>query len=189
MKEKEHAFRIAGAVCALALALVLQGCAQALQPAKPAVPGRPPVITRVYAPEMGYYGNILRIYLEADDPDQDMLRIAVVVDQMGYGHYPADWIYLKHPTSGHFIGYLQWNTASASGSYIPEWTQITIKVSVFDRAGQESNVVVIPYEFASGIAQYPPPPPPFDRPDLPRLGHIDINLVNPFQNDAHDFRF
>ena len=65
---------------------------------KPLRPGtRAPIITHAFAVERGYYGYIWKIYIEAEDPDGDMLRIASVVDQTGYGHYPADWIYLKSP--------------------------------------------------------------------------------------------
>ena len=67
-----------------------------------------PIITNVFAVDKGYYGNIWRIYIEAEDPDGDMLRIAAVVDQVGYGHYPTDWIYLKPPYQKHFKGYIQW---------------------------------------------------------------------------------
>jgi hypothetical protein len=186
-KGRKNLLGIGVLVFALWLAFPGHSWTQTIQPTQPGMKGRAPVITQAYAPERGYYGDVLRIYLEADDPDQNMLRIATVVEQMGYGHYPPDWIYLKPQYRGHFVGYLQWNTASVKGSYIPDWTQITIKVSVFDRAGHESNVVVIPFEFTSGVGHYPLPP-PFHQPNIPRLGHIDINLSNPYQNDASDFR-
>jgi len=54
-----------------------------------------PIITNAFAVEKGYYGYVWKIYIEAEDPDGDMLRIASVVDQVGYGHYPTDWTYLK----------------------------------------------------------------------------------------------
>jgi len=52
---------------------------------KPLRPGTSaPVITHAFAVEKGYYGYIWKIYIEAEDPDGDMLRIASVVDQTGY---------------------------------------------------------------------------------------------------------
>ena len=138
-----------------------------------------PVITHSYAIEKGRYGNVLKVYVEANDPDSDMLRIAVLVDQVGYGRYPTDWIYLKSQDKGHFAGYLQWNTYSSKPGPLNEWTHITIKVSVFDKAGNESNVVVFPFEFVSEVISHPPPPAPFNVANLPRLGHIDINLIEP----------
>jgi hypothetical protein len=140
-----------------------------------------PIITYGFAVEKGYYGYIWKIYIEAEDPDGDMLRIASVVDEVGYGHYPTDWTYLKSEYRGHFKGYLQWNTFSSKTGYITEWTQITLKVSVFDKAGNESNVVVFPFEFVSGVKgqyQYKLPT-PFDQGDLPRLGYISIDLFDP----------
>jgi len=32
-----------------------------------------------------------------------------------------------------------------------EWTQITLKVSVFDKAGNESNEVIFPFTFETGV--------------------------------------
>ena len=139
-----------------------------------------PIITHTFAVEKGYYGYIWKIYIEADDPDGDMLRIASVVDEVGYGHYPTDWIYLKKGYGKHFKGYIQWNTFSSKTGYITEWTQITLKGSVFDRNGNESNEVVFPFTFQVTPEQYAYRlPAPFDQGDLPRLGYISIDLFDP----------
>ena len=141
--------------------------------------GSSPVITNSFAVEKGYYGYIWRIYLEAEDPDGDMSRIAAEVDQTGYGHYPVDWTILKSPYRGKFRGYLQWNTFSNRTSYLREWTNITLKVSILDKAGNESNVVVFPFEFVSGAHREAKPPAPFNQEGLPRLGYIHIDLFEP----------
>lgn len=136
---------------------------------------------------MGRYGDVLKIYVEADDPQGFMFRIATSVDQVGYGHYLASWVYLKPADQHHVIGYLQWNTFSYHASWMPEWTQLAIKVSVFDTNGNESNEVVFPFEFVSQVVPDSPLPPPFNQPNLPLLGHIAINLFNPLQmGDKHD---
>ncbi len=144
-----------------------------------------PVITHSYAVDKGPYGDILKIYIEADDPDGDMSRIATVVEQVGYGLHPTDWTNIKSPDQHHLIGYLQWNTFSSRGDSIGEWTQITIKVSVVDKAGNESNEVVFPFTFESGPWSKPKPPAPFDQGNIQRLGHIMINLVG---RDRHSNR-
>jgi hypothetical protein len=66
-----------------------------------------PIITHAFAVDKGSYGYIWKIYIEAEDPDGDMDKIAVVVDQMGYGYYPTDWIMLRPQYRDHIIGYLQ----------------------------------------------------------------------------------
>lgn len=158
-----------------------QGWAQPLagkQP-KPGVPA--PVITHAFAVEKGQYGTIWRIYVEAEDYNGDMLRIASVVEQPGFGQYPTDWIYLKPQYGRHLRGYIQWNTFSSNSSYLKEWTQITLKVSVFDKTGNESNEVVFPFSFESGVKEghsYKLPA-PFDQEGLPRLGYIHIGLFDP----------
>jgi hypothetical protein len=145
-----------------------------------------PVITHAYAVEKGRYGDSLRIYIEADDPKGEMLRIATEVDQLGYGHYPTDWVYLKRSYQHHLLGYLQWNTFSPNARSLREWTEITIKVSVFDKAGHESNEVAIPFEFVSEAVSSPPLPAPFDDGKIPLLGHIDINLFEPTEMGGPD---
>jgi hypothetical protein len=62
-----------------------------------------------------------------------------------------------------------------------EWTNITLKVSILDKAGNESNVVVFPFEFVSGAHREAKPPAPFNQEGLPRLGYIHIDLFEPTQ--------
>lgn len=140
-----------------------------------------PIIPHSFAVERGYYGHIWKIYIEAEDPDGDMFKIASVVEQTGYGRYPTDWIILKPQYQKHFKGYIQWNTFSSRTSYLREWTQITLRVSIFDKAGNESNEVAFPFTFEYGVKdpyQYKPPA-PFDHAEIPRLGYIHINLFEP----------
>ena len=143
---------------------------------RPADP-KSPVITRAFAADKGHYGYIWKIYVEAEDPDGDMDRIAVVVEQTGYGHYPTEWVFLRPQFREHLIGYLQWNTFSSKTSNLPDWTQITVKVSILDKAENESNQVVFPFTFESGSRkQGYALPAPFDKGDIPRLGNIMIDL-------------
>jgi hypothetical protein len=63
---------------------------------------------------------------------------------------------------------------------LDEWTQITLTVSVFDKAGNESNVVFFPFTFEMTKNPYAYTlPAPFDQGNLPRLGYISIDLFNP----------
>ncbi len=162
----------------LVLAVLLLGASRDWAQPKPEKRG--PNITHAFAVEKGYYGYIWKIYIEAEDPDGDMLRIASVVDQTGYGHYPTDWIYLRPQNQKYFKGYIQWNTFSSKTSYLTEWTQISLKVSVFDKAGNESNQVIFPFSFETGVASASSYnlPAPFDQGDLSRLGYVHIDLYD-----------
>lgn len=146
--------------------------------------GNPPVITASFAVETGYYGYIWKIYIEAEDPDGDMSRIAVQVDQLGYGYYSTDWTIVKSPYRAKFKGYLQWNTFSSRAPYLREWTNIKLKVSIFDKTGNESNEAIFPFEFVSGAPRKIKPPAPFNEEGLPRLGYIHIDLFEPTQMGA-----
>ena len=173
----------------LTLFIPIQGSAQLfpyIEGRQPKAGSQAPIITHAFAVEKGYYGYIWKIYIEAEDPDGEMLRIASAVDEVGYGYYPTDWIYLKPQYQKHFTGYIQWNTFSSRSSYLPEWTQITVKVSVFDKAGNESNEVVFPFTFEITPKEYAYQlPPPFDQGDLPRLGYIAVDLFYPGQGYGH----
>lgn len=138
-----------------------------------------PMITHSFAVEKGYYGYVWKIYIEAEDPDGDMFKIASVVDQPGYGRYPTDWITIKPQYRDRLKGYIQWNTFSSKTSHLREWTQITLKVSIIDKKGNESNAVVFPFTFESGTKQQNELPAPFNQGDGSRLGYIHIDLYEP----------
>ncbi len=142
-----------------------------------------PFIAKIYAVDKVRYGDALRIYFEADAPKGYISRIAVAVDQVGYGHYPAHFIYLNPPIPNHLIGYLQWNTFSSMTKRMPEWTQLSISVSIFDTAGHESNTAALPLVLVSEAVTSPPPPAPFDKEAIPRLGYVHINLINPLDRE------
>ena len=131
-----------------------------------------PVITNAYASDRGQYGTIWKIYLEAEAAGAEMAKIAVVVDQPGQGQYPTDFTLLKSPYRNRLKGYLQWNTFSSKGPVVKEGDQITVRISLIDKAGNESKEVVFPFTFVSGAAGQGSLPSPFDQGDIPRLGHI-----------------
>ena len=160
----------------LLMGLVVFGCSQGTMVTRPS--GPPPVITNFYSSDQGPYGNPIKIYLAAEDPGGDMLRIAVSVSQVGYGSYFTDWIYLKPQHQKKFVGYLMWDTNTGANT-LPEWTRVTINLSVFDSAGNQSNAVVLPYTFTLGGPTNLPMPAIFSQGNVPRLGYVDINLVNP----------
>jgi hypothetical protein len=148
--------------------------------AQPSPVAKAPSITHTFAAEKGHYHNgyIWKIYIEAEAGDANMFRIASLVDQPGVGSYPPDWIVIKSRHQRHLKGYIQWNVRSASGN-LTEGTMITLRVSIFDKAGKESNVAVFPFTFELGAKdpyRYKLPP-PFDQGDLPRLGYIHIDLL------------
>ncbi len=154
--------------------------------AQPKPEHKPPVITSSFAVEKGSYGYIWKIYIKAEDPDADMYKIASIVNHVGYGQYPTDWIILKPQNQKELKGYIQWNTFSSRTPYLKDWNQITLKVFIIDKAGNESNVVAFPFTFLSGVKdeyKYKPPS-PFDQGDLSRLGYITIDLVEPTFGDS-----
>jgi len=140
----------------------------------------PPVITHAFAVERIKYGDILKVYIEAEAPDGEMVKIAAVVDQAGYGRYRPSEVYLKPTDRKHFKGYLQWNTFSSKTPFVSEWTPITLTVSVSDKFGNESNAFAFPITFESGVKRafsYQVPS-PFDQSDVKKLGSINIELID-----------
>jgi hypothetical protein len=138
-----------------------------------------PVITNWYAPDKVVYGDPVRFYIEAHATGSDMLRVAVSAYETGWGTLPVDWTYLKAQDQREFEGYLQWNTFSSNAGDIPEWQQVYVTISVFDKAGNESNQVVFPITFGIGgtTISYQPPS-PFDQGKVARLGYVNIELYN-----------
>ena len=134
----------------------------------------PPVITASFAADKGRYGDPIKVYLAAEHKDGAMKMIAVQISQVAYGSYPSHRTYLKEGNEERFVGYLQWNTGS--GESVPDGTRMSITVSVLDRWGNESNKVVLPYEFTFGRSSPSVLPAPFNQADVPRLGYISIIL-------------
>jgi hypothetical protein len=146
--------------------------------AQPKPESKGPIITQSFAVERGYYGYIWKIYIEAEDPDGDMDKIISIVDQPGYGRYFPDTLRIKSQNRNRLKGYVQWNTFSSKTHYLREFTIITLKVSIVDKAGNESNVVIFPFQFASRGAPKYELPSPFNQDDK-RLGYITIDLYEP----------
>ena len=165
---------LCGAVMVLFIFWGLEGWAQSRSGSNA------PVITHAFAVEKIKYGDILKVYIEAEDPDGEMVKIATVVDQAGYGRYPTSEVYLKSTDRKHFKGYLQWNTFSSKTPFVSEWTPITLTVSVSDKYGNESNAFAFPITFESGVkrASSYPVPSPFDQSDIRKLGSINIELID-----------
>ena len=141
-----------------------------------------PIITHAYAKDQGPYGIMWKIYIEAEDTDADMDYIIVVVNQTGQGRYPPDRILLDPQHRNHLKGFLQWNTFSSRGSALEEGTLITLRISVIDKLGNKSNEVIFPFTFVSGVRGQGELPSPFDQKDVPRIGYIAIDLINPTRN-------
>lgn len=134
-----------------------------------------PMITNSFAIEKGYYGYAWKIYIEAEDPTGDMSKIVSIVDQPGMGQYFSDTLPIKLQNQHQLKGYIQWNTFSPTAPYLKDFTTITLKISIFDKAGNESNVVVFPFEFVTGSVPKYELPSPFNKDDT-RLGYVQINL-------------
>ncbi len=171
---KKSIYWVLGVIIAFVLCLNLQGWAQSRSGSNA------PVITHAFTVDKLIYGDILKVYIEAEDPEGEMVKIATVVEQAGFGRYPTSWAYLKPANRKRFKGYLQWNTFSSKTPFVSEWTPITLTVSVFDKSGNESDVFTFPITFESGVkrASSYPVPPPFNQNDVSRLGFINIELID-----------
>jgi len=134
-----------------------------------------PIITHAYAEDKGP-GIIWKIYIEAEAADADMDYVIIVADQTGLGRYPPDRILLDPQYRNHLKGFLQWNILGSRVT--PEGTRITLRISIIDKLGHESNEVIFPFAFESGVRGQDELPAPFGEGNLPRIGYLGIDLVN-----------
>lgn len=144
--------------------------------------GSAPVITGSFASEKLSHGDIWRIYLQAKDPDGDMLRFVCVFDQAGYGPYSSAYVPIKKRNRTELMGYLYFHSSAGAGLRMPEWTQLRLNVYIRDKGGNNSNEVAFPLLLSRGARQESPPA-PFDSGPLERLGAIPVRLVNPQEDD------
>lgn len=151
--------------------------------------GSPPVITASFASKKLSHGDIWRIYVQANDPDGDMLRFVCVFDQVGYGPYSSAYVPIKKRNRTELKGYLYFHSSAGAGLRMPEWTELRLTVYIRDKGGNNSNKVVFPLMLSLGARQESPPA-PFDSGPLERLGPIPVRLVNPQENgDGERFFF
>ncbi len=147
--------------------------------------GSPPVITHWYASEELHHGDIWKIYMEAKDPDEDMVHFVCVFDQLGFGVYPPGYVVIKKRHRGELRGYLRFFSTGGHGLSLPEWTRVTLTVFVRDKGGKISNKIVLPLVLSRGAKQEPPPP-PFDTGPLDKLGTIMVDLLDPDRDSGSE---
>jgi hypothetical protein len=149
--------------------------------AQPKSGGQPPVIIHSYALDKGVYGQTWKIYIEAEDPDGDMLKIASVLEQEGIRYRrPIDFIFLKKRDRKQLKGFLSLNTYFLREPSMAVSPRLTLRVSISDKAGNESKEAVFHFEFVpNGAESAARLPAPFDQGDIPKLGNILIEGKDP----------
>jgi len=136
---------------------------------------QPPVITRSYAPDKGAYGQTWKIYIEAEDPDGDMFKITSELQQEGVRYQKSvDTLFVKKRDQKYLKGYLALDTYFLREPSLSVSPRIALKVSISDKAGNESKTAVFYFEFTGKTSEPTPLPPPFDQGDIPKLGNILI---------------
>jgi len=100
----------------------------------------PPVIEAYYAPKSVAPGNSWNIYLQAKDPDGDMLYIACMVDQTGFGPLDTAKIPLKGNDRAEFYGYVAMPTPTLSPIQAAD-ISFTVAVLVRDQQGNASRLI------------------------------------------------
>lgn len=123
-----------------------------------------PAITHAYATDW-------KIYIEAEDAGGDMNYVFVIVDQSDHSHYPPDRLLLDPQYRSHLKAFLEWIRVGAG---LAEGTNIRVRVSIVDKAGNVSNEVVFPFTIGSGATAQQDAPKPFDDINIPRIGYIGV---------------
>ena len=136
---------------------------------------QPPVITRSYASDHGAYGQTWKIYIEAEDPDGDMFKITSELQQEG-ARYPqsVDSIFVKKRDQKYLKGFLALDTYFLREPSLAVSPRLVLRVSITDKAGNESKTAVFHFEFAGMTPESASLPAPFDQGDIPKVGNILI---------------
>jgi len=122
--------------------------------------GTPPVIEAYYAPKSVAPGSTWNIYLRAKDPDRDMLYIACMPYETGYGPLDTAEIPLKGDDRAEFSGYVAmpipaFDPISAAGM------NFTMTILIRDQQGNASKSIqlsfTLSYAPAGGSGQAVPP--------------------------------
>jgi len=122
--------------------------------------GPPPVIEAYYAPQTFSPGGTLKIFLRAKDPNRDMLSIACIPYETGYGPLDSVQIPLTGDDRAEFSGYV--------AMPIPEFDPIeaagmnfTMSCVIQDQQGNASQPIQLSFTLAfapaGGSGQAVPP--------------------------------
>ena len=145
-----------------------------------------PVITHSYALDKGGYGQTWKFYIEAEDPDGDMLKIASELQQEGVRYRKSvDYVFLKKSDQKHVKGYLSLETYNLREPSVAVSPRLTLRVSIIDKAGNESKQALFQFDYVGeGSGSAASLPAPFDQGNIPKLGNILIEGKYPPQPTA-----
>lgn len=122
-----------------------------------------PVITQSFASREIKIGDTLKIYLNASDPNGEMIRISAIVDQPEQ-IIPESFTKVSKENGKEFSGYLYLSTAPWANA--PDGTSITLWIQIEDRSGNLSQPVTFPLTLKSQGTQTGPPQGVFKERDL-----------------------
>ena len=139
--------------------------------------GSAPVITFAWAQERIRQGEDWRIFIAATDPDGDMYRIYCRIEQLGGQGYRPDISNIKKGMEGQLTGYLVLRTHSQQDFF---GLYLTLKLTILDRAGNESQSLSFPLVIDGERTKFPPPdliPAGLEKSLNQRIGYIGIDLM------------
>ena len=113
-----------------------------------------PVITQSFASREIRIGDTWKIYLNASDPNGEIIKISAIVDQPEQ-IYPESITKVSKENGKGFSGYLYLSTATLANA--PDGTSITLWVQIQDRAGNLSQPATFPLTLKSLATQEAPP--------------------------------
>jgi hypothetical protein len=106
--------------------------------------GQPPVLIDYYAPAVIRPGTTWKIYLEAKDTDGDMVYMATMLYQTGFGYYATDYTRLTGKERKKFTGYVALRTPSEASL---TQDKFTMEVLIRDRQRNSSEIIKLPLSF------------------------------------------
>ena len=103
-------------------------------------PGSPPVIEAYYAPKSVAPSSAWNLYLQAQDPEGDLLYIACIPDQTGYGPLDTIKISLKGNDRAEFYGYVAMPIPAFDPIQAAD-ISFTMAVLIRDQQGNTSQLI------------------------------------------------
>ena len=107
--------------------------------------GQPPKIIAYYASEAIRPGTAWKIYLQAEDKDGDMVDVATMLFQAGFGYYATDYTSLKGKDRKKLLGYISLKTPSDLRLTADKFT---MEILVRDSQNNQSKTIKLPLTFA-----------------------------------------
>jgi hypothetical protein len=166
------------------LLLLLAGCTTCKGVKTSSNGGEPPVILDSYDTAPIRPGTSWRVFLKAEDPDDDIHYIAAQLWQPGVGYYPASFNYIEGAEREGFEGYIFLKTP-VDRTLLPDTFHLEVLLRDCEGNASEPVRLTLKFDLRSNYAVKPVPE-KWQTAAKRKLGSIQVEIISSHRYNSGD---